>query len=129
MCQHRSTHSLRLAGSASRRSTRAAAKSPAGCARGDARKPAPRWAALLPGVEPSEDDVVDQLRFANADGTHGRVAVTYRVDALKCVRVHDGQIAWCEPNNSFEHPPADRLERARPSLTARECIAHREKRF
>src|SRR3982074_2836616 len=48
------------------------------------------------------------------------------VHPLKGVGVDGGEITRREPNHSLEHPPPNRLESARTSLSPTESITHRE---
>src|SRR5437868_3225767 len=83
----------------------------------------------MPAAESSENDVVDQLRFAHAHGADCRIPMVHTVDALKRVGVDDGQVAGSETDDALEHPPPSRFEGARSTLAPHEDIAHREKRF
>src|SRR5450759_1804847 len=77
----------------------------------------------------SEDDVVDQSGLADPHGADGCIAVAYVIYPLKGVGIHRREITRREPRHSFEHPPACRLECARPSFSPAEGVAHCEKGF
>src|SRR2546423_10072684 len=78
---------------------------------------------------PSEDDVVDQLRFAHADGADGSVAVTNGVHALECVSVDDSEITRGQSDYTLQHSPPRRLQCAGAPLTTYERVSHGEERL